>query len=30
MSAEQFGAFIKSEIGKWGKAVKDSGAKADL
>ena len=30
MSADQFGAFIKSEIGKWGKAVRDSGAKADL
>ena len=26
---EQFSAFIKSEIAKWGKAVKDSGAKAD-
>jgi tripartite-type tricarboxylate transporter receptor subunit TctC len=25
----EFGAFIKSEIAKWGKAVKDSGAKAD-
>ena len=25
----QFAAFIKSEIAKWGKAVKDSGAKAD-
>ncbi len=26
---EQFGAFIKSEIVKWGKAVKISGARAD-
>ena len=26
---EQFGAFIKSEIVKWGKAVKLSGARAD-
>jgi len=26
---EQFAAYIKSEIAKWGKAVKDSGAKAD-
>jgi tripartite-type tricarboxylate transporter receptor subunit TctC len=25
----QFDAFMKSEIAKWGKAVKDSGAKAD-
>ncbi|MCC7487251.1 MAG: tripartite tricarboxylate transporter substrate binding protein [Burkholderiales bacterium] len=25
----EFAAFIKSEIAKWGKAVKDSGAKAD-
>jgi tripartite-type tricarboxylate transporter receptor subunit TctC len=25
----QFAAYIKSEIAKWGKAVKDSGAKAD-
>jgi tripartite-type tricarboxylate transporter receptor subunit TctC len=25
----QFAAFMKSEIAKWGKAVKDSGAKAD-
>ena len=25
----EFGAFIKSEIAKWGKAVKESGAKAD-
>ena len=28
-SRTQFAAFIKSEIAKWGKAVKDSGAKAD-
>jgi tripartite-type tricarboxylate transporter receptor subunit TctC len=28
-SREQFTAFMKSEIAKWGKAVKDSGAKAD-
>jgi tripartite-type tricarboxylate transporter receptor subunit TctC len=26
---QQFSAFIKSEITKWGKAVKESGAKAD-
>jgi len=26
---EQFAAFIKSEIAKWGKAVKDSGARVD-
>jgi tripartite-type tricarboxylate transporter receptor subunit TctC len=26
---EQFAAYIKSEIAKWGKAVRDSGAKAD-
>ena len=25
----EFAAYIKSEIAKWGKAVKDSGAKAD-
>lgn len=25
----EFGAFIKSEIAKWGKAVRESGAKAD-
>ncbi len=30
MSPEQFGAHIKSEIVKWGRAVRDSGAKADL
>jgi tripartite-type tricarboxylate transporter receptor subunit TctC len=28
-SRAQFAAFIKSEIAKWGKAVKESGAKAD-
>jgi len=28
-SRAQFAAFMKSEIAKWGKAVKDSGAKAD-
>lgn len=26
---EHFAAFIRSEIAKWGKAIKDSGAKAD-
>jgi tripartite-type tricarboxylate transporter receptor subunit TctC len=26
---EQFSAFIASEIGKWGKAIKDSGARVD-
>ena len=26
---EQFAAFIRSEIAKWGKAVKDSGARVD-
>ena len=26
---EQFARFIKAEIAKWGKAVKDSGAKAE-
>ena len=26
---EQFGTFFKSEIAKWGKAVRDSGARAD-
>lgn len=26
---QEFAAFIKSEIAKWGKAVKESGAKAD-
>ena len=26
---EQFGAFIKAEIGKWGKVVRASGASAD-
>ena len=29
MGPEKFGAFIKSEIVKWGKAVKISGAHAD-
>jgi tripartite-type tricarboxylate transporter receptor subunit TctC len=28
-SRAQFAAFMKSEIAKWGKAVRDSGAKAD-
>ena len=28
-SPEEFGAYIKSETAKWGKVVKDSGAKAD-
>ena len=28
-SRAQFAAFMKSEIAKWGKAVKESGAKAD-
>ena len=28
-SRDQFAAYIKSEIEKWGKAVKESGAKAD-
>jgi tripartite-type tricarboxylate transporter receptor subunit TctC len=26
---EQFAAYIKSEIGKWGQAIKDSGARVD-
>jgi len=26
---EQFGAYIKSELGKWAKVIKASGAKAD-
>ena len=30
MTPEQFSAHIKAEIVKWGKAVKDSGSKADL
>ena len=25
----EFAAFLRSEVGKWSKAVKDSGAKAD-
>jgi tripartite-type tricarboxylate transporter receptor subunit TctC len=29
MNPEQFGAFIRSEIDKWGKVVKATGAKAD-
>lgn len=29
MNPEQFGAFIRSEIEKWGKVVKATGAKAD-
>jgi tripartite-type tricarboxylate transporter receptor subunit TctC len=29
MSPEQFGAFVKAEIGKWAPVVKASGAKAD-
>ena len=28
-SPEQFGAFIRTEIAKWGKAVRESGAKVD-
>ena len=28
-SADEFGAFIKSELAKWAKVVKDSGAKVD-
>jgi hypothetical protein len=27
--SEQLGSFIKAEVVKWGKAVKDSGAKAE-
>jgi len=30
MSPEQFATHIQSEIAKWGKAVRDSGAKADF
>ena len=26
---EQFAAYVKSEIGKWGQAIKDSGARVD-
>jgi tripartite-type tricarboxylate transporter receptor subunit TctC len=29
MNTEQLGGFIKAEISKWGRAVKDSGAKAE-
>ena len=28
-SPEEFGAYIKSEIAKWGKVIRESGAKAD-
>jgi tripartite-type tricarboxylate transporter receptor subunit TctC len=28
-SSEEFGRFVKSEIAKWAKVVKDSGAKID-
>ena len=28
-SAEQFGAFVKSEIPRWGKIVRDSGVKPE-
>jgi tripartite-type tricarboxylate transporter receptor subunit TctC len=28
-SPEQFGAFIRTDIAKWAKAVKDAGAKVD-
>jgi len=28
-SADDFGAYIKSETAKWGKVIRDSGAKAD-
>ena len=28
-SSEQFAAFLKDEIAKWGRIVKESGAKAD-
>jgi len=30
MSPEQLAGHVKAEIVKWGKAVRDSGAKADL
>jgi tripartite-type tricarboxylate transporter receptor subunit TctC len=30
MTPEQFAAHVKAEIAKWGKAVRDSGARADL
>jgi tripartite-type tricarboxylate transporter receptor subunit TctC len=29
MAPAQFAAFIKSELARWGKVVKDSGARAD-
>ena len=29
MSPEELGAFVKTEIAKWTKAVKDSGAKVE-
>ena len=29
MSPEELGAFIKSELAKWTKVVKDSGAKVE-
>ncbi len=29
MSTDELGAYVKSEIAKWTKAVRDSGAKAD-
>ena len=28
-TSEQYSAYIKSELGRWSKVVKDSGAKAD-
>jgi tripartite-type tricarboxylate transporter receptor subunit TctC len=28
-STEQFAAFLRDEIAKWGRIVKESGAKAD-
>ena len=28
-SADDFGAYIKSETAKWGKVIRDSGARAD-